>query len=367
MTAPLPRFGRRGFTLIELLVVIAIIAVLIGLLLPAVQAAREAARRAQCVNNIKQMGLAVYNYESTYGVFPPGGVPARRMDNLQTQGAWGAWSAHALLLPYVEQPAVYNSMNFSVLNQGADNFGKRVQVTAITTRIASFLCPSSPLPVGDDFGRPKTGNNYFGSTGASMSYDASGSAAVLGLFGIGGLGFGIRDVTDGTSNTIAIGEWRTGDFNENRLSIQDVINIGTQWPAGANWGSPLLNMPTGAAGFDQWLQVCAGSAAPPSGTRNAPRGNRSNIGEQWYTGMFGRTLGNTLLPPNSPIPNCQITQGHGDFDTAGVFNLSSFHSGGCNVAFGDGSVRFLKSSVNRTVIWALGSRAGGEVLSSDSY
>ena len=114
---------RRGFTLIELLVVIAIIAVLIALLLPAVQAAREAARRSQCVNNLKQMGLALANYESSTQVYP-GAYPTLRLPALTVGGTWGCWSPQALMLPYLEQTAAYNSYNFNTFPGpiGASNF-----------------------------------------------------------------------------------------------------------------------------------------------------------------------------------------------------------------------------------------------------
>src|SRR5260221_4713752 len=136
---------HRGFTLIELLVVIAIIAVLIALLLPAVHAAREAARPAQCTNNMKQLGLALHNYHSTTDTFPMA-YPGRTLSRALRQ-AWWAWSVHSMLRPYIEQRQVYNSCNFSVINKD-NGAGAPLQFTAIGTRIASFLCPSSPLPIG---------------------------------------------------------------------------------------------------------------------------------------------------------------------------------------------------------------------------
>ena len=134
---------RRGFTLIELLVVIAIIAVLIALLLPAVQAAREAARRAQCVNNLKQLGLALHNYHSTQNAFPLGGFPAPAPAGAACcgQGGWGGWSAQSMLLPYMEQVAVYNSANFTMVMRG-NGTGEVTNSTATTTRDQLV-----PLPV----------------------------------------------------------------------------------------------------------------------------------------------------------------------------------------------------------------------------
>ena len=133
---------QRGFTLIELLVVIAIIAVLISLLLPAVQSAREAARRAQCINNLKQLGLAVANYESANGAYPAAyGAPP-------WNGTWGSWSPQAMLLGYIEQTNIYNACNFKVISHEGDAVSWMNQ-TAVTTRIPSFLCPSSPLPQGE--------------------------------------------------------------------------------------------------------------------------------------------------------------------------------------------------------------------------
>jgi prepilin-type N-terminal cleavage/methylation domain-containing protein/prepilin-type processing-associated H-X9-DG protein len=378
-----PRTRRPfGFTLIELLVVIAIIGVLIALLLPAVQAAREAARRAQCTNNMKQLGLALANYESANGAYPLSYVQrGTTQPQYWSDSGWGCWSPHALLLPFLEQTQVYNAQNFNVASY--ENLDNGWQATAACTRINSLLCPSSPLPVGR-YGYRELGvtwvsdslpgNNYFASVGATLCPWTS--AKPPGIFGIGTPSGGvsgpvtdgqraIRDIQDGTSNTIAFGEWRMGDFDINKLSIQDGINLMTGSSNGlGGWNDPINIMPNGAANFPGFLQNCAGAAKGSTGNW---RTNKSRIGYTWIQGMFGNAMGNTMLPPNPVWPNCQLEPWGGDMDAPGIWGLSSYHPGGCNVAFADGSVKFVKSTTNMQTIWALGSRAGGETISADSY
>jgi prepilin-type N-terminal cleavage/methylation domain-containing protein/prepilin-type processing-associated H-X9-DG protein len=357
---------RRGFTLIELLVVIAIIGVLIALLLPAVQAAREAARRAQCTNNLKQIALAAANYESANQCYPPGGLNAGQINGGQT-GGWGSWSAHAFMLNYIEQGTTYNSINFWLPCQNLGQ-GEWVNTTAITVRVNSFLCPSSTLPNSTFwFGARTPGNNYFASVGPCIGFhgDQGNASAPVGVYMYGGQPVTVASVTDGTSNTIAFGEWRTGDFNQGKLSIpQDVIKVNGNPNNDIGWNMPGYNMPAGATYFLGYLNQAVQNA--PSSIGNGDL-NRSWIGEQWAPGIFGRALGNTLLPPNSNYPNFEVTPWCGDFDCWGNFGLSSFHPGGANVAFADGSVRFLKSSVSMYNMWAIGSRNQGEVVSADAY
>jgi len=374
MSVRLFRPRKRGFTLIELLVVIAIIAVLIALLLPAVQAAREAARRSQCTNNMKQIGIAMHNYHTANDTFAMAYATTSLTGGIYS--TWGTWSPHALMLGYLEQSQVYNTCNFNVINKDNGN-GAAMNWTAYAARIATFLCPSSPLPIGnnDTFngtGR-RTGNNYFASVGSSLRFFGIRANGVhLNNRGptAGDPQIGIRDITDGTSNTIAFGEWRIGDFDESKLSIQDVINgsggAGVAWPG----NTVQFVMPFGGTGpgapLQTWLTQCA-AQAPSTAKAGNWQGNMSYLGTDWAQGMFGYSLGNVLQPPNPPYPNCRTCSWQGDWDCEGMYGLSSFHPGGANILMADGSVKFLKSSTAPMIVWSIGSRGQGEVVSADSF
>jgi len=370
-----------GFTLIELLVVIAIIAVLIALLLPAVQSAREAARRAQCTNNLKQIGLASHSYHSAQGTFPISAEGRRFADitALEDSG-WGGWSPQAMMLGFMEQSPIYNSINFSLSSDACTSESGNMQDTAITSRINSFLCPSSLLPVGGYWGvQTKTiknqvpGNNYFASIGASIApWRESQWNGLYGYY----KAIGVQDIQDGTSNTVAFGEWRMGDYDAAKLSLpQDVMHVRGSVQGVGDWASPNNNMPFGGtpfvnSPFQQFLQTCAGLAQTQqqtSGWKGDGEQNKSELGRSWHEAMMGSALGNMLLPPNPSYPNCIVQSWDGDMDAPGMFTLSSFHPGGCNVAFADGSVRFLKSSTAMNIIWALGTRDSGEIVSGDAY
>ena len=207
---------RQGFTLIELLVVIAIIAVLIALLLPAVQAAREAARRAQCVNNLKQFGLGIHNYHSSNDVFPMGASLCvyNYGGGFSPCTTWNNWSAHAMMLNYLEQAPLYNAINFNMEGRGSD-YASAANATAYNAKINLFLCPS-------DTNAGKINDNcYYASVGPTTNAGSDTpprpttpacpnfSSPTSGVFGFR-VAYGIRDITDGSSNTIAFSEGQAG-------------------------------------------------------------------------------------------------------------------------------------------------------------
>ena len=365
----------RAFTLIELLVVIAIIAVLIALLLPAVQAAREAARRIQCVNNLKQIGLAMFNYESANGSFPSAALPTKAQSGSVKVDS--GLSAHARLLSFMEQAPLFNAANFSVcaVNDDPNFIGDMMNSTVCTSRQSVFLCPSAVWPswtmvanatgaYGNQVIAQAPGTSYFASVGSSLEFNYTlAGGPPNGLFNYGGPAVSIAMIQDGTSNTIAFGEWRIGTGNVAQVSPQDVIFIGS-FPAGMSTtvgGSEIVTAANYPA-LVTWLNSC-GLKRTASGTRGI---HTSLLGQTWAWGAYVWSMGNTLQPPNSQYPNCSTTGGNG-VANPGVIGLSSFHSGGANILMADGSVHFLKDSTNPMVILQLGSRAQGEVISSDQY
>ncbi len=362
---PIGRYS--GFTLIELLVVISIIGVLIALLLPAVQAAREAARRAQCVNNLKQIGLAMFNYESTNNVFPPGYIDAQNIStnypDLDRGPGWG-WAAQSLSA--MEQQNVYNSINFSLAIPHVSN------TTASRTVMTVFQCPSdgyqqSVVLYDSTLSNPiatVAHSNYFGVCGweecfmnatgnpqpfYSSTTDASGDSdgdPADGLYGsnvacgFGSAGVGIfwrnsntriANVTDGLSNTMIIGERCAA---HSPLTWAGAIPGARcpAWMATTPWTTPYTSP-----------SACqdTGNGTPYD---NADWGEALCLGHGSYTHVPNKD--NPLFDPDT---------------------FWAMHPGGCNALFSDGSVHFMKTSMDPRTWQYMMTIAGGEIISGSAY
>jgi prepilin-type N-terminal cleavage/methylation domain-containing protein/prepilin-type processing-associated H-X9-DG protein len=365
------RRAWSAFTLIELLVVIAIIAILIGLLLPAVQKVREAAARAKCQNNLKQMGLAAHNYESTNGYLPP---------NHGTVNVSGTWysndaSPQALILPYVEQANKYNQFNFNyktwndtnvatgAFTTGAGGLG--INLAARMQDIPIYLCPSDPSTTirganqtnTSDLTYPEGRLNYLGCLGATSQFVASVPGA--GIFCPGSLssgqqlkGVAIVGITDGTSNTALFAE---------------VMRTTDTWPhvSGQRTNTCIILDSSVASGPDN-----DGRAIPACATGSPWTSTISYTGLQFDRDLWGTTFYTHTLPPNWNKNKLQGSQGA----TPGQYNCgdtaishfhvaaSSYHPGGVNLVMADGSVRFARDSIDFASWQAMGSRAGGEII-----
>lgn len=309
---------RRGFTLIELLVVIAIIAVLIALLLPAVQQAREAARRTQCKNNLKQLGLALHNYADAFGMFPAGHMDT--YTDYVSAGARHQFSWLTALLPYIDRANLFNMINFSDadLTLNANVNPKFYAVAGID--VPAFICPSDPVSRVNPTLAP---TNYMGSQGNLCDCRASACSGLFGHSSYARLSW----ITDGLSQTIACGETLKGDLNPATIPDNYIF--------------------TNAAGSNAADVTTCQSVAPTAS-------DRATV---WFGGQPQFNIMTTIRPPNDKRFDC-IAPNYGCTNLA----ARSAHVGGVHLAFADGSVHFISENISVVTYQALGSRAGGEVV-----
>jgi prepilin-type N-terminal cleavage/methylation domain-containing protein/prepilin-type processing-associated H-X9-DG protein len=344
---------RNGFTLIELLVVIAIIGVLIALLLPAVQSAREAARRIQCTNNLKQMGLGLHNYESGNSVFPMCTVLVYASPAATRPAFQSSWSVAARIAPFMEMGPLYNAINFSLTYSDAPN------TTVSNTPVKYLFCPSDPGHSIDDaaYGNTGTATSSYGVVVGDWYVWSNGGPDNRSLFGPNNVRR-IADVTDGLSNTLAESEGYIG-----HLQARACYTSPTS-PAGMS-PTTVPDPASSVAALSTLLSACSGS----SRFGQAVGHTRWTNGGVYYSGIT------TAVPPNTKVVPAGFTQ---PFDWVSIdennggptyasLSASSYHPGGVNTLMADGSVRFVKNTISGVTWRGLGTIAGGEVISADSY
>ncbi len=353
------RSSQRGFTLIELLVVIAIIAILIALLLPAVQQAREAARRSQCKNNLKQYGIAMHSYHEAARVFPKGAFHPYGYVASATgaQSDWRNHSATTQLLPYLDQGPLYKTYTGQVIlapiNAGGaiqtpDASGALARSIAANAKFTLTMCPSDAPPASGD---APSNYAYCAGTNVVHANGAFGIAAAdqNGIFNNAVI-VRIGDIRDGTANTIAMSEFIVGG-NVSGAIDYSIIHQPIAAPGGFPDSFPSLVQVTA------WAASCDASAS--LGTTNG-----SWSGRFWQRGLIGMTQFNTLLTPNARHYNCSANCVGCDPDNRGLFPARSRHTGGVHCLMADGAARLITDTIDFTTWGRLGARNDGQPIGS---
>lgn len=367
------RSSRRvGFTLVELLVVIAIIGILVGLLLPAVQAAREAARRMQCSNNLKQLGLSLHNYQSAFKKFPAAQVnrPSEGGGQKRYDQSWLSWSGLSMMLPYVEQTALYNQIDFGY-EWNARNSGPIYLKNYIAARaqIPTFKCPSDPgsaliystvTPPGNPNMPNMAVSSYCLSAGPCSDWNMSRAPGGFATF-TNSISF--ASIIDGTSNTIAMseaqlgmnaGQWQAGVLPRDpsyRVVTGTRLQKATKGTAAVRWR--WYATPADITRINAHYKLCTDRYDSGAGWN----GSSDEQGRFWAVGRsFWAPRITTLIGPNAG-PSC-------DFDSS-VTNMeikepSSHHTGGVNLALADGAIKFVSSNIDQAVWISAGSINGKE-------
>ena len=332
---------RTGFTLIELLVVIAIIAILIALLLPAVQQAREAARRSQCKNNLKQFGVALHSYHESAKMFPRGCFMNAGYGSFD----WRNHSATTVLLPYMDQKALYQKYQGTAFAPGAqkDAVDGTMYGIANAAKLPAFICPSDELPANGD-----GPCNYVYCEGTNIGYGGGiQKSDQNGMFNME-VPVTIADIRDGTAYTIAMSENIVSGNTSGTVDLSKVRQPGFSPAAGQ------LSFPTKAT-VDAWSAGCTAAMATIPGTNNS--------GRWWHRGLHGSALFNTLLMPNSPVPNCTAHTCSGcDTDAPGMIAARSRHAGSVHALMGDGTTRSINNNINYDIYWSIGGRNDRRVV-----